>query len=206
MNLKHIYLILEKNMYYGKTFSITKKNFMLQSSEMNFKFFKNMFNLNSRMSQKTLSKKFYISNNVDSLIFSKNNFFYTKTTNPHTLQGEVKIQRVRFKPGYQKLWRSFRLALAEMINYKYVYQQQLTNYLTKFYRKLNQNYMSNSENSIDKIIIYAKLLPDRNSLNLFFNNNIIFFNNKKLSNLSLYVYKNDFIQLEITNWYYIFSR
>ena len=39
---------------------------------------------------------------------------------------ELKISRIRFKPGYQRLWRNFRLAFAESINYRYTYQKQLT--------------------------------------------------------------------------------
>ena len=121
-------------------------------------------------------------------------------------ENEVRIPRVRFKPGYQRLWRNFRLAFAELIEFRYVYQQQLTRHLTKFYRKLNQAYLSIHENSVTKTLIYSRLVPDVYTFDAFYNNGMIFFNNKVLSTKTLSVYKNDFIQLEVSNWYYIFSR
>lgn len=119
---------------------------------------------------------------------------------------ELKISRIRFKPGYQRLWRNFRLAFAESINYKYTYQKQLTRYISKFFRKLNQAYLSQNENRVDNVLIYSKLVSDLKSFDIFFDNKMIHLNNNLLSTKHLYLYKNDFIQLEISNWYYIFSR
>lgn len=119
---------------------------------------------------------------------------------------ELKISRIRFKPGYQRLWRNFRLAFAESINYRYTYQKQLTRYISKFFRRLNQNYLSQNENKISNILVYSKLVPDLKSFDLFFDNRMIYLNNNLLSTKLIYIYKNDFIQLEISNWYYIFYR
>ena len=76
----------------------------------------------------------------------------------------------------------------------------------RFYRKLNQTYFSFKEMDIKNIIIYSKLLPDSTTFDTFFNNELIFLNGRALKNKLLHVYSNDFIQLEISNWYYIFSR
>ena len=119
---------------------------------------------------------------------------------------ELHISRIKFKPGYQRLWRQFRLAFAESINYKYIYQQQLTRYFVSFYRKLNHTYFSQNENTIIKVIIYSKLVPDTSVFALFMNNNLIFLNNKVLKHAKFYLYRNDFIQLEISNWHYLYMR
>ena len=119
---------------------------------------------------------------------------------------ELHIPRVRFKPGYQRLWRNFRLALADLVNFRYTYQRQLTRYLIKFSRKLTQNYYSFNENDVTRVVIYTRLIPDEATFNLFHTNNLIFLNNKLLHDSKSFIYKNDFLQLEITNWYYIFSR
>jgi len=150
----------------------------------------------------TLRKNF-----INSNIFNLSNFIYD--SGKRSLHGdypEVRVSRIRFKPGYQRLWRGYRRALAELINFKYVYQQQLTYYIVKFYRKLNQHNISASESLISKTLIYSKLIPDLNSFLLFFDNKMIFLNSKVLCNTKLYVYRNDYIQLEVSNWYYIFSR
>lgn len=47
---------------------------------------------------------------------------------------EIRIPRVRFRPGYQRLWRQARHALKESLNLNFTYQQQLTRYLTKFFK------------------------------------------------------------------------
>lgn len=119
---------------------------------------------------------------------------------------ELRIRRIRFKPGYQRLWRNFRLAFADSINYKYTYQKQLTTYVSKFFRKLNQVYLLHNENKIQNVIIYSRLTPDLPTFDVFFRNNLVYLNNYVLSSKALYVYKNDFIQLEISNWSYIFFR
>lgn len=67
-------------------------------------------------------------------------------------------------------------------------------------------HLSFNENKIDRVVVYSKLVPDHFTFDLFYNNNLIFFNYKPLASREIYVYKNDFIQLEITNWYYVFYR
>ena len=119
---------------------------------------------------------------------------------------ELHMPRVRFKPGYQRLWRNFRLALADLVNFRYTYQRQLTRYLIKFSRKLTQSYYSFNENDVTRVVIYTRLIPDEATFNLFHTNNLIFLNNRLLHDPKSFIYKNDFLQLEITNWYYIFSR
>lgn len=118
----------------------------------------------------------------------------------------LRVPRIKFKPGYQRLWRNFRLAFAESIDFKFIYQQQLTRYLLKFYRKLNHKYFSFNENSVVNITIYSRLVPDLSTFDTFFTHGFIFLNGTPLTLRGAFVYKNDFIQLEITNWYYIFSR
>ena len=124
----------------------------------------------------------------------------------NTLSNELRVPRVRFKPGYQRLWRNFRLAFSESVNFKYVYQQQLTKYLMRFYRKLNQVHFDFHESDVKKTLIYSRLVPDLHTFDIFFSNKLIFMNGTVLTNRDIQVYNNDFIQLEISNWYYIFSR
>lgn len=156
--------------------------------------------------KKELNTTHFNSYSLDS-IFKKSPFIEGNfKKNINNFNNEVKINRIRFKPGYQRLWRNYRLALAESINYKYIYQKQLTSYITKFYRKLNQDYLSTDENTADKIILYSKLVPDYNTFSVFLKNKLIFVNGIPLKSPDIFLYSNDFVQLEITNWYYIFFR
>ena len=69
----------------------------------------------------------------------------------------------------------------------------------RFYRKLNQSYFSFKESNVQKVIMYSKLLPDLQTFNLFFKNDLIFLNGQTLKNRHIFVYKNDFIQLEVSS-------
>ena len=72
---------------------------MSNSFRLGYEFFKKEFILESSF----FKSKFNTSKFIDYTIFSKNNFFYNKNRNINNSFGEVKIPRIRFKPGYQKL-------------------------------------------------------------------------------------------------------
>lgn len=183
------------------------KNFFLRSC--------NLFSFFSYKSRSLLPLKLLNSNNYHgsysgdrSSIYSNNRFYKVSpiTRYKRTSPAYFKLSRIRFKPGYQRLWRNFRLALAESINLKYTYQQQLTKYLTKFYRKCSSNSFHLSENTLDKIILLSKIIPDYGVLNLFLTNNYIFINHVSVSDPLIFIYKNDFLQVEISIWFYIYSK
>lgn len=119
---------------------------------------------------------------------------------------EVKIPRIRFRPGYKRLWRESRSALKELLGVKFIYQKQLTNYLTRFYKKSSQLATHGSELVLYKLVLYSRLVPDINTFNLFFNLRIFFLNGLGLLSRDVTCVPNDFIQLIVSKWYYVFSR
>ena len=119
---------------------------------------------------------------------------------------EVKIPRVRFRPGYQRMWRRARTALKESLGLKFVYQQQLTRYLTRFYKGSNRYNFSQAEMSLNRVVMYSRLLPDNPTVNTFMSQKLIYLNGKvALSNSSILV-PNDVVQLIVSMWYYITYR
>ena len=119
---------------------------------------------------------------------------------------ELFLKRIRFKPGYQRIWRQAREAALEHFNIKTVYQQQLTKYLSKFYRQAHYSTFLYSETTLGRTIIYSHLLPDYATINLFKNKNFIFLNGFQLPDLNTQVVPTDFIQLIVSNWFYIYNR
>lgn len=208
----HIFLIKKKlliNKFFTKLKSYgLRRRKIFFSNRIFFSFFKNSLE-QTKYKFETLRNSNSFST-IDALFKKSNLFRYEGTSgivsNPLIKKKRIKISRIKFKPGYQRIWRHYRLALAESIDFRYIYQKQLTHFLVKFYRKVSMNHFTFNENRIDKITIYSRLVPDHFTFNLFFNHQLIYFNTKPLTSNQLYVYKNDFIQLEITNWYYIFSR
>lgn len=120
--------------------------------------------------------------------------------------GDIKITRVKFKPGYQRLWRDSRSALKDLIGLNFIYQKQLTKYLVKFYRKTSLSFFSQNELSLYKLIIYSRISPDYNTFNLFYSSKLFFLNGFLPTSKDIICVINDFIQLVVSKWYYIFFR
>ena len=197
--LKKTILDSRKKLIYNKIVSVLKVNKFL---------FKRVIS-RSQNALTLLNSNLYVAQNTGSILSSDKITSETSKLSlgrKNAFGNELRIPRVRFKPGYQRLWRNFRLAFAESVDFRYIYQQQLTKYLMRFYRKLNQSYFDLHENNVQKVLIYSRLVPDKETFSTFFNSKIIYLNGSVLTNKEIFIYKNDFIQLEISNWYYIFSR
>lgn len=139
-------------------------------------------------------------NNLLSKDYSTN--ISTNLSNPN----DIRLPRVRFKPGYQRLWRESRLALKELLGLKFIYQKQLTKYLIRFYSKASISFFVKNELSLDKIVIYSRILPDLYTYNLFFNSKQVFLNGFIPSQTNTTCVVSDFIQLIVSKWYYVFFR
>ena len=121
-------------------------------------------------------------------------------------KSEVKIPRVRFRPGYQRMWRNARNALKESMGLKFVYQQQLTRCLVRFYKNSNKYSFARSEMSANRIIMYSRLLPDAPTVNIFINQKLIYLNGKLLHAQQVILIPNDLVQLVVSVWYYVAYR
>lgn len=127
-------------------------------------------------------------------------------TNPPHSSRDLSMQRIRFKPGYRRLWKESRLVLADLLDIKYEFQHQFTKYLSKFYRKANFYNFSHNELKAINIILHSKLLPDTKSVKVMFSNGMIFLNGIKVCNLNSLIMVNDVIQLHVSSWFYTYSK
>lgn len=121
-------------------------------------------------------------------------------------RSEVKIPRVRFRPGYQRMWRNARNALKESMGLKFVYQQQLTRCLVRFYKNSNKYSFARSEMSVNRIIMYSRLLPDNPTVSIFIDQKLIYLNGRLLHTQQTILVPNDLIQLIVSMWYYVAYR
>jgi hypothetical protein len=156
-----------------------------------------------------LIKNNFIMIRFNNLIYQNNfkiNTYNNYLQTPKSVQYEVKIPRVRFKPGYQRLWREARLALKDLLGLKFTYQKQLTKYVCRFLKTSTLRYKLGEELYFDKLVIYSRLVPDYNTFTTLFSNNLFFLNGRKLLNMRVSCVINDFIQLVISKWYYVFFR
>jgi len=135
-------------------------------------------------------------------IVSNTDIFNMKGVNQLYQRSEVRIPRIRFKPGYQRIWRQSRLALKEALRVKFTYQKKLSRYIVKFFKKINYYAFSASEMSIDRTVIYSRLVPDKSTFLIFLKQRLIYLNGKYLINPNALTYENDLIQLIVSKWYY----
>lgn len=162
------------------------------SVEASFSFFNNLSFISNSFSFIPPTDQVYsLHNEVKSL--------RTLPSRPRGSEQELYLPRVKFKPGYMRLWRHFRLALAEAINFKYIYQQQLTRYISRFSRKALSHYFQFYENRVIPMFIYSGLLPDESTFTIFMNYNLLYLNHKTVTLTSLYVYPNDILQVIVSN-------
>jgi hypothetical protein len=146
---------------------------------------------------RTDSQKFAYYTGEVSEVEDKQSFNFRGMNNNFKLS-EVKISRIQFKPGYQRLWRRARTALKESLQVKFIYQQKLSRYIVRFFRQTNYYTFSRSEMELQKTIIYSRLLPDVPTVTTFLNQSLVYLNGKLITNAKTIVLQNDVIQFIIS--------
>lgn len=81
---------------------------------------------------------------------------------------------------------------------RFVYQQQLTKYLVKFYRSSTRYSFSRSEMSVNRMIMYSRLLPDMPTIIAFMGQGLVHLNGQQLPDLSRILVPDDLIQLTVS--------
>jgi len=116
------------------------------------------------------------------------------------------IKKVKFKPGYQNIWREARECFKISLNIKLQYQHRLTKFINQFKKIIKKATYSFFENQLHNILKLSKIIPDMSWAFTFIQNGSIFVNNKMSLNPFMQLFKNDFIQLIINYKYYIFYK
>ena len=116
------------------------------------------------------------------------------------------IKKTKFKPGYSSMWREYRSTLKISLNLKFRYQQQLTKYLLRFNKIIQNRLYYLFEMQLDNVLTLSKFFPDRSWSIFFINEGLIFVNGYRICNIYEQLFKNDFVQLIVSLKYYIVYR
>ena len=119
---------------------------------------------------------------------------------------DFSIKKIKFKPGYQNIWREARTVLKSTLNLNFRYQARLTTYLLRFNKLVSAKTYLYLETRLNNIILNSKLLTDINMINTFIENGFFFINGFLCLNPFMQVLKNDFIQLVVTMNYYVIYK
>jgi hypothetical protein len=197
-------VIYKLNFNYNKNLNISSQiNNVLK---VNQKFFQNseavnyFYNLNQMGNSKTFNtygtKINYINSTHNFLLKEQVTQQYTNDKN--LFLKEVRINRIKFRPGYQRLWRKARTALKEALNLHFIYQKQLTKYLVQFFKWTKIYAFANNELSLEKVSLYSHLVPDLSTFNLFLKNKLIYLNGRLVFSKNLVVSIDDSIQVIVS--------
>tara|TARA_B110000503_G_C7162810_1_gene420469 strand:- start:3028 stop:3792 length:765 start_codon:yes stop_codon:yes gene_type:complete len=131
---------------------------------------------------------------------------YSTDLGDGSLAQPLSVKRIRFKPGYQRIWRRAREAINFTLNFNCRYQIGLTKRLMWLRRLKRTNALRLQEVTLQKTLLNSHFVFDLSSSLALVQSNTVYVNgiNSKNPNLKLFV--GDFIQLIVSLRYYIVYR
>lgn len=119
---------------------------------------------------------------------------------------DLSIKRIKFKPGYMKIWREARQVFQNSFFLKFKYQYRLTNFFLRIKNLFKGKFFNIFNLSLLNTLISAKFIFLKSVTIDFIYNNYVYVNGKIINNISYVLFKNDFIQLIISLKYYFFYK
>lgn len=162
----------------------TSDNFLTNSHF--FKFFIGDILKNKKWSKYEIKKNFWSSDNMG--------------------ESDLSIRRVRFKPGYSVIWREAREVLKSNLKVAFRYQHKLTKFVLKFRKIVKHKLLIVGNSNFLSLVIKAKFFPDYETTLFFFKSDYVYLNLSPCANKDLQIFVGDFVQLIVTNKYYIFYK
>ena len=118
----------------------------------------------------------------------------------------LRIRRLKFKPGYSRLWRESRVDIKEILEMKIRYQHRLTLKLHQLYRHQYRGPATYSTATIFFALLGAQISVDMWSTLELFNNEVIYLNGKLCTNQYTHLFLQDLIQVIINLKFYFLMR
>lgn len=123
-----------------------------------------------------------------------------------TTNKEVLMKRIKFRPGYQRLWRQARAALNYSSGIKARYQIGLTRRLIRLRRLGSNQNLTFKDLTVLNILTSSRLVLDTSSSSLLIEGRTVFTNGVVTSNPNFQLFIGDFLQLIISLRYYILYK
>jgi hypothetical protein len=118
----------------------------------------------------------------------------------------VKIRRIRFKPGYGRIWRKARKSVQEILNVHSRYQYRLTPKLQDYYFRNRMRPKSFMTFNLGFALMTTRLAPDVWSSTELLRSNYVFLNGLVTVNSATTLFLSDLIQLVVNLKFYITLR
>ena len=118
----------------------------------------------------------------------------------------LRIRRLKFKPGYSRLWRESRVDIKEILEMKLRYQNRLTLKLHHLHRHQDKGPATYSTATIFFALLGAQISVDMWSTLELFRNEVIYLNGKLCTNHYTQLFLQDLIQVVINLKFYFLMR
>ena len=117
-----------------------------------------------------------------------------------------RIRRIRFKPGYGRIWRTARKSIKEILNLSVRYQYRLTPKLQRLYYRNRQASQTYSSLTLSFALLAGRFAFDRKTIYDLLASSNVFLNGSVCQNLTVQLFVNDFIQLLVNAKFYLVLR
>ena len=133
------------------------------------------------------------------------------TINTFVKRGRVgpvtpRIRRIRFKPGYGRIWRTARKSIKDILNMPVRYQYRLTPKLQKRYFVARRSRLSHLSLTMGFALMTSRLIFDHHTLKELLLSSNVYLNSIVCSNSSTRLFVNDFVQLVVNLKFYVVLR
>ena len=135
----------------------------------------------------------------------KNKFLYNNPFGSYAKR-EVRIKRIKFKPGYSRIWRNARKALNKVLGFNLRYQYRLTREVARLSRIKSNSHVFLKELTLINLLISSHFVSDLTLSKLLVESNVVFVNGLLASNPNFNLFSGDFIELIVSLKYYIVYR
>lgn len=119
---------------------------------------------------------------------------------------EVLLKRIKFKPGYQRIWRTARTAINYTLNFHCRYQKALTRRLMRLRRLNDLDSLRLGELTLLQTLTNARFTLDLPTSKQLILGQIVFINGVTATNPKTRLFVGDFIQLIVNLRYYIVHK
>lgn len=117
-----------------------------------------------------------------------------------------KIKRIRFKPGYSRIWRRAREAINYTLRLNVRYQYRLSRRLHRLKFTATNFAIKLTDWNLNQLILNSRFAYDLPTSTLLIKSHFVFINGSATDNPNLILYVGDFIQLIVSLKFYIISR
>ena len=118
------------------------------------------------------------------------------------------IRKIRFKPGYQRMWRRERNIFKETFKLTHRYQYRLTPKIQLMYYPTRYTLLKSSkfQLKLSYALVLSRLASDQWTSDLLIDNKYVYLNGTLVTNGSTMIFPNDFLQLIISLRFYVLHR